>query len=66
MIPSAKVNNDESATVELCWRRPSGLTVELYRGKHVNQFYSNRSTIIKRTCILQLTAILKMSHIIDR
>ena len=28
VIPSANLNNDESATVELCWRRPSGLTID--------------------------------------
>ena len=56
VIPSANLNNDESATVELCWRRPSGLTIDhkhRHRKKNMQISFSTICGItIKRTCIL--------------
>lgn len=40
VIPSANVNNDESATVELCWRRPSGLTID-HKHRHRKKKHAN-------------------------
>jgi len=39
VTPSAKLNKVESATVELCNRRPSGLTVYKSKNKKVLEFF---------------------------